>query len=228
MSNKLQDEYNKRTDSLNMSIFPPFNIGEQKELDKIDVLNEWLIVREQESEKEIKGILRPDTAEEVAVIGVVVGISKEGDSNIKMGDKVLYKKKVSFRRIEIDFEQFVALKKNETLAVIFGDGITDVSPLRDMVFLEWEFAAAFYGGTQILRPDNFKDMSHTGIVFAAGPDVKQVKVGDRVQFDQFSGVEKLQEGAKRYTIISEKTLYMVLPKRESAKEFEGEKVYESR
>ena len=146
----------------------------------------------------------------------------------KVGDKVLYKKKVSFRRIEIDFEQFVALKKNETLAVIFGDGITDVSPLRDMVFLEWEFAAAFYGGTQILRPDNFKDMSHTGIVFAAGPDVKQVKVGDRVQFDQFSGVEKLQEGAKRYTIISEKTLYMVLPKRESAKEFEGEKVYESR
>lgn len=196
------------------------------ELSRIEVLNEWLIVKESPSKSEDKGIVVPDTAAEVAVTGEVVGASKEGDINIKIGDVVLYKKRAAFRKIEIDQKDYVALKKNEVLSVLFGEGIEDVSPVRDMIFLEWEFAAAFFGGTQILRPDSYKEMSHTGLILSVGPDVKQARIGDRVQFDQFSGVEKLQEGAKRYTIISEKVLYMILPKRDQEKEQEGEKVYE--
>src|SRR3990167_2791282 len=195
------------------------------EVSQIEVLNDCVIVRGEDAEKDVGGIVRPDTADEVAVVGEVVGVGEDVDKNIKLNDRILFRKKGSFRKIELDRKEYIALKKNEVLAVMFGDEIKDISPVRDMVFLEWEFAAAFYGGTGILRPDSYKEMSHTGLVLAAGPDCKSAKTGDRVQFDQFSSIEKLQEGTKRYTIVSEKNLYLVLPKRDVEKEKESDLVY---
>lgn len=177
--------------------------------------NDWLFVLPMADPEVVRGIYIPNTSESITQRGVVRYVKEGGeDSNIKLNDIVLFKKRNAFKVIEMDGIKFNVLKKSEILAIMFGDGVTDVTPTKDNVFLEWETSQSIYEGTMLIRPDGFREMHYTGMIVAIGPDVKECRVGDRVFFDQFGGVEKFQEDDNRYGFVKEDAIYCTgLPER---------------
>ncbi len=85
--------------------------------------------------------------------------------------------------------------------------------LRNDVLVEWEEARDTYGPSTILRPDTHKARHYTGMVISIGPDVWDVKIGDRVFFDQFSRPERYDFDGKRYAQITENDCMAILPLR---------------
>lgn len=193
-----------------------------KTISRVKMLNNWVFVKSVEDEANGASfvgvgpykIAIPDTAKEPSQKGEVVNVGK-GDSNIKIGDIVMFRRRAGFKQIEFEGEKFLAMKQDQILGIMFGDNAEDVTPLKENVFLEWEQAPDLYDGTDILRPSSYKAMYFTGTVVAVGPDVKNMKPGDRVFFDQFCGVEKLQENEKRYAFVRMGDVYCNgIPKRE--------------
>lgn len=182
---------------------------------KLRVCNDYIFVKPMPDPEVVRGIFIPQTAENITQRGEVKYLKEGGaDSNIKMSDIVLFKKRNAFRTVQLDSVTYNVLHKHEVLAIMFGDGVTDVTPTKDNVFLEWEMSQSFFEGTNIARPESTKEMHYTGVVVAVGPDVKECAVGDRVFFDQFGGVEKFQENEKRYGFVKDEAIWMSgLPKR---------------
>ncbi len=178
-------------------------------LKALKMRHDWLFVRPIE---EVVGgkIIIPDSAKEITQKGEIVALGEKcSDSNLKMNDEILFRRRAAFKVIEIDGVRLNVMKPDSVLAVMFGEEVTAVTPLKDNVFLEWEFKTQYYHGTSIVIPGTHQEMHYTGIVVAIGPDVKEVVIGDRVFFDQFAsaGVEKFQEDGKRYAFVKAGDIY---------------------
>ena len=92
--------------------------------------------------------------------------------------------------------------------------------LGDNVFLEWQLAPSYIPGTNLIRPDRYREMYYTAIVCSIGKDVDPAKVdrmkpGDRVFFDRFCGVQKFEEDGKRYAFVTSDDIYCKLPPRKA-------------
>lgn len=178
-------------------------------LKAVKMRHDWLFVKPIE---EVAGgkIIIPDSAKEITQKGEIVALEEKcSDSNLKLNDEILFRRRAAFKVIEIDGVKLNVMKPDQVLAVMFGEEVTAVTPLKENVFLEWEFKTKVYPGTNIVIPDTHQELHFTGIVVAIGPDVKEIIIGDRVFFDQFAsaGVEKFQEDGKRYAFVKAGDIY---------------------
>lgn len=77
-------------------------------------------------------------------------------------------------------------------------------PLKDRVFVSYtEELERTSGGIYI--PDAAKEKPQRGKIEAIGDEVKQVKVGDQILFDKFSG-SKIKIGDQEYLILKEQDI----------------------
>ncbi len=77
-------------------------------------------------------------------------------------------------------------------------------PLKDRVFLSYtEDVEKTPGGIYV--PDTAKEKPQRGKVEAVGAEVKEVKVGDEVMFDRYSG-SKVKMNGTEYLIIKEEDI----------------------
>jgi len=81
-------------------------------------------------------------------------------------------------------------------------------PLGDRVYVKFlEEMEKTAGGIYI--PEAAKEKPQRGKVEAVGKDVKELKVGDVILFDKYSG-SKIKEGSDEYLIIKEEDVLGVI------------------
>jgi len=81
-------------------------------------------------------------------------------------------------------------------------------PLKDRVFVSYtEELEKTAGGLFI--PDSAKEKPQSGKVEAVGEEVKQLKVGDKILFDRYSG-SKISIDNVEYLIVKEEDVLGVL------------------
>ena len=81
-------------------------------------------------------------------------------------------------------------------------------PLKDRVFVSYtEELEKTAGGLYI--PDSAKEKPQSGKVEAVGEEVKQIKVGDTILFDKYSG-SKINIDNVEYLIVKEEDVLGVL------------------
>lgn len=81
-------------------------------------------------------------------------------------------------------------------------------PLKDRVFVSYaEESEKTAGG--IYLPDTAKEKPQKGNVEAIGSEVKEIKVGDTILFDKYSG-SKTNINGNEYLIIKEEDILGVL------------------
>jgi chaperonin GroES len=81
-------------------------------------------------------------------------------------------------------------------------------PLKDRVFVSYtEELEKTAGGLYI--PDSAKEKPQSGKVEAVGDEVKQLKVGDKILFDRYSG-SKINMDNKEYLIVKEEDVLGIL------------------
>ncbi len=77
-------------------------------------------------------------------------------------------------------------------------------PLKDRVFVKYsEEGEKTAGGLYI--PDTAKEKPHKGIVEAVGSEVKELKVGNTILFDKYSG-SKVTIDNNEYLIVKEEDI----------------------
>ena len=77
-------------------------------------------------------------------------------------------------------------------------------PLKDRVFVKYtEEAERTAGGIYI--PESAKEKPQKGIIEAVGSEVKEIKVGDVILFDKYSG-SKVNIDNNEYLIIKEEDI----------------------
>jgi chaperonin GroES len=77
-------------------------------------------------------------------------------------------------------------------------------PLKDRVFVKYtEEGEKTPGGLYI--PDSAKEKPQKGLVEAVGSEVKEVKVGNTILFDKYSG-SKVNIDSNEYLIIKEEDI----------------------
>ncbi len=86
----------------------------------------------------------------------------------------------------------------------------NINPIGDYIFLSVEEKKADKGG--IIMSDISCDKQPFGLVEAAGPDVKQIKVGDQVIYNAFIVREITLDNKKLY-LLREKDVYAICPKK---------------
>jgi Co-chaperonin GroES (HSP10) len=93
-------------------------------------------------------------------------------------------------------------------------------PLGDRILVTWEEAhdEIKVGKTTLVRPDTFKKQHYTGEVLNIGPGVTvEIKIGDRILFDQFGNFEKLWDRELgRLALISQSSqgsAFAIIPER---------------
>lgn len=182
---------------------------------KIKLINEYVLLKEKDIPQTIGKIALPSTTMKdiVSQRGEVIDVDVDhGDKNIKIGDDILFKKN-RFKSIEIDEDKYLLVKKSDILAIMFGENATDLTPLNDKIFIEWEEAKKEYWTNGLIRPENYRKAHYTGIVISIGPDVKEVNIGERVFFDQFPdnyGInDKFEEDGKRYTFLRIENIFAI-------------------
>jgi chaperonin GroES len=81
-------------------------------------------------------------------------------------------------------------------------------PLKDRVFVSYtEELSKTAGGLYI--PDSAKEKPQSGMIEAVGEEVKQLKVGDKVLFDRYSG-SKISIDNTEYLIVKEEDVLGIL------------------
>jgi len=78
---------------------------------------------------------------------------------------------------------------------------TPLQPLGDYVVAQAE-AAEKKTASGLYLPDNAQEKPKTAKVVAAGPNAKQVKVGDRIVYKGYSTTE-VKVGAEEYILVKE-------------------------
>lgn len=81
-------------------------------------------------------------------------------------------------------------------------------PLKDRVFVSYTNELEKTAGGLYI-PDTAKEKPQTGKVEAAGDEVKQIKVGDKVLFDKYSG-SKINIDNTEYLIVKEEDILGIL------------------
>ena len=77
-------------------------------------------------------------------------------------------------------------------------------PLKDRVFVKYsEEAEKTAGGLYI--PESAKEKPQKGVIEAVGSEVKEIKVGDTILFDKYSG-SKINIDNNEYLIIKEEDI----------------------
>lgn len=77
-------------------------------------------------------------------------------------------------------------------------------PLKDRVFVKYsEEAEKTAGGIYI--PESAKEKPQKGVIEAVGSEVKEIKVGDVILFDKYSG-SKINIDNNEYLIIKEEDI----------------------
>ena len=77
-------------------------------------------------------------------------------------------------------------------------------PLKDRVFVKYsEEAEKTAGGLYI--PESAKEKPQKGVIEAVGSEVKEIKVGDVILFDKYSG-SKINIDNNEYLIIKEEDI----------------------
>jgi co-chaperonin GroES (HSP10) len=87
-------------------------------------------------------------------------------------------------------------------------------PLKDNILVAaLDDPDTWYGSSLIVRPESTKDRSDQGIVKAIGPAVHEVKVGDYVLFNAYSGmiVNDADEGNKLIMLTEKAVIALVTP-----------------
>ncbi len=81
-------------------------------------------------------------------------------------------------------------------------------PLKDRVFVKYsEEAEKTAGGIYI--PESAKEKPQKGVIEAVGSEVKEIKVGDTVLFDKYSG-SKINIDNNEYLIIKEEDILGII------------------
>lgn len=78
---------------------------------------------------------------------------------------------------------------------------TNIQPLADYVVAEAEEAES-KTASGLYLPDNAKEKPKTAKVVAVGPEVKQVKVGDRIIYKSYSTTD-VKVGKDEYMLVKE-------------------------
>jgi chaperonin GroES len=78
---------------------------------------------------------------------------------------------------------------------------TNIQPLADYVVAQAEEAES-KTASGLYLPDNAKEKPKTSIVVAVGPEVKQVKVGDRIIYKSYSSTD-VKVGREEFMLIKE-------------------------
>jgi co-chaperonin GroES (HSP10) len=87
-------------------------------------------------------------------------------------------------------------------------------PLRDNILVAaLDDPDTWYGSSLIVRPESTKDRSDQGIVKAVGPEVLDIRVGDYVAFNPYSGlvVNDADEGNKLVMLKEAGVIAIVTP-----------------
>jgi co-chaperonin GroES (HSP10) len=87
-------------------------------------------------------------------------------------------------------------------------------PLKDNILVAaLDDPDTWYGSSLIVRPESTKDRSDQGVVKAVGPAVTEVKVGDYVLFNAYSGmlVNDADEGNKLIMLTEKAVIALVTP-----------------
>jgi chaperonin GroES len=85
-----------------------------------------------------------------------------------------------------------------------------LKPLKDRVVVSYsEEPEKTSGGLYV--PDTAKEKPQEGKVEAVGPEVKELKVGNVVLFDRYSG-SKVKVGDKEHLVIKEEDILAVVEK----------------
>lgn len=84
-----------------------------------------------------------------------------------------------------------------------------IQPIADYIFLSIEEKKEDSGG--IILSDISKDKQPIGLVEAVGPDVKNIKVGDKVIFNAFI-VKEIEVLGNKFQLLREKDVYGVWKK----------------
>lgn len=174
-------------------------------------------------EKEVGGLIIPDSLGENGQIGIVKlvgpgfvidGVCEE-PMQVSVGDKIFYCK-FAGSEILVDGIKYIIMRQEDILAKFNGERKIDLIPLESRMLIEWERGEDAFKGTTILRPEGAsKERYYTGIVMSIGPKVFDVKIGERVFFDQFCGPERIDFENKRYALIWEKDAYCTIPLRKN-------------
>jgi chaperonin GroES len=77
----------------------------------------------------------------------------------------------------------------------------NIKPLADYVVAQNEEAES-KTASGLYLPDNAKEKPKTAKVVAVGPDVKQVKVGDRIIYKSYSNTD-VKVGSDEYLLVKE-------------------------
>ena len=81
-------------------------------------------------------------------------------------------------------------------------------PLKDRVFVKYsEEAERTAGGLYI--PESAKEKPQKGVIEAVGSEVKEIKVGDIILFDKYSG-SKINIDNNEYLIIKEEDILGII------------------
>ena len=81
-------------------------------------------------------------------------------------------------------------------------------PLKDRVFVKYsEEAEKTAGGIYI--PESAKEKPQKGVIEAVGAEVKEIKVGDVILFDKYSG-SKINIDNNEYLIIKEEDILGII------------------
>ena len=81
-------------------------------------------------------------------------------------------------------------------------------PLKDRVFVSYTSELDKTAGGLYI-PDTAKEKPQTGKVEAVGEEVKQIKVGDKILFDKYSG-SKINIDNIEYLIVKEEDVLGIL------------------
>jgi chaperonin GroES len=81
-------------------------------------------------------------------------------------------------------------------------------PLKDRVFVSYTNELEKTAGGLYI-PDTAKEKPQTGKVEAVGEEVKQIKVGDKILFDKYSG-SKINIDNNEYLIVKEEDVLGIL------------------
>lgn len=191
-----------------------------KKYKDIRLLNDGVLVKPFKY-KEIGGILIPATVSEKnkgTVVAVGIGRLKENKKDrhsmqVKVGDAV-YHTQYAGSEIKIESEDYLIMKEDDIYGIYNNrNSITDITPLNNRVFIQWEQGEKKFKGTSLVRSNIGMERHYTGIVLGVGKEVYDVTVGTRVFFDQFCGPERIDHDNKRYAFILDYDVYCEIPKR---------------
>ena len=203
----------------------------------LKILNDTVIAKPFVRHEEIGGIILPTTQQEMNCKSVVECVGPGNLINakkthfcpgcpdckadqdrgrhpmrVKPGD-IIFHTQFAGSETKIERKKYLVMHETDIWGIYTGERPIDISPFDDRVIIEWEEGQKEYHDTRIVRAQVGMDRHYTGIVIAIGTEVKDLKIGNRVFFDQFCGPERIDFEGKRYAFLYEGDCYCVIPKR---------------